>query len=192
MQAAQTLDTISVEDYLEGEKISDVKHELIAGEVYAMSGVSKNHERIFRNLYLNIGNHLATSSCDIYSSDMKVRVANNFFYPDLMVVCDETTDHDYYTDTPIIIVEILSPSTRRRDRTLKREQYLTLPSLQEYVLIEQDSVDIEVIRRNNHWQSSHYFMGDQVTFDSIGLSLPVETIYQRVQNTDVAEYARLQ
>ncbi len=192
MQAAQTLDTISVEDYLEGEKISDVKHELIAGDVYAMSGVSKNHERIFRNLYLNIGNHLATSSCDIYSSDMKVRVANNFFYPDLMVVCDETTDHDYYTDSPIIIVEILSPSTRRRDRTLKREQYLTLPSLQEYVLIEQDSVDIEVIRRNNHWQSSHYFMGDQVTFDSIGLSLPVETIYQRVQNTDVAEYARLQ
>ena len=192
MQTVQKIDTISVEDYLEGEKVSDVKHELIAGEVYAMSGASKNHERLCSKINAQFSQHLEHSPCEPFGSNMKSRVGENFFYPDAMVICHDQSDNDFYTDSPIIIVEILSPSTRRRDRTLKREHYLTIPSLQEYVLIEQDIVDVEVIRRNDHWRSSHYFMGDQVTFDSISLSLPVETIYQRVQNVDVADYVAQQ
>jgi Uma2 family endonuclease len=104
------------------------------------------------------------------------------------VVCEDNTDNDYYTDSPVIIVEVLSRSTRRIDRTIKRQQYLSIPTLQEYVLIEQDLVDIEVVRLSDDWRSKHYYMGDQITFDSIGLTLPVEEIYLRVQNQDVVEY----
>jgi Uma2 family endonuclease len=119
---------------------------------------------------------------------MKVKAASNFYYPDVIVDCefDETTP--YFTTTPKIIVEVLSRSTRRTDETTKRTAYLNIPSLQEYVLIEQDIVDVEVVRRSEGWLSRHYFMGDDVTFESIGLILSVEEIYHRVKNEDVTEY----
>jgi Uma2 family endonuclease len=82
----------------------------------------------------------------------------------------------------------LSKSTRRIDETTKRFNYINIPTLQEYVLIEQDFVDIEVVRRSEGWQPKHYFLGDEVTFESIGLTLPVEEIYQRVKNQDMAEF----
>ena len=83
---------------------------------------------------------------------------------------------------------MLSKSTCQKDRTTKRFAYLNIPTLQEYVLIEQDFVDIEVIRRKDDWSSKHYFLGDQVTFDSIKLTLSVEDIYQRVNNDDITNF----
>ena len=83
---------------------------------------------------------------------------------------------------------MLSKSTRRIDETSKRFAYINIPSLQEYVLIEQDIVDIEVIRRSEGWISKHYYLGDEVTFESIDLSLSVEEIYQRVNNEDMLEF----
>jgi len=109
-----------------------------------------------------------------------------FLLPDVSVDCDESKP--YYTETPIIIVEVLSKSTRKTDQTIKRRAYLNLPSLQEYVLIEQDFVDVEVIRRSEGWQSKHYYLGDDVTFESIELTLLVEDIYHRVKNEDVLEF----
>ena len=188
MQAAHNIEALSVTEYLEGELTSTVRHEFIDGYVYAMSDAKKNHQRIAINLTTEFVNHLEHSACEPFTSDMKVRVGDNFFYPDAMVACPDRRDDDYYINGPVIIVEILSPSTRHRDQTFKRDQYLSIPSLQEYVLIEQDVVDVEVIRRNDHWRSSHYFMGDQVTLDSIDLSVSVETIYRRVQNADVTDY----
>lgn len=76
-------------------------------------------------------------------------------------------------------------STRRIDQTLKRTAYQSLPSLQEYIVIEQDVVDIEVCRKNNHWQSEHYFLDDEVFFKSIDLHLSVAEIYERVENSDM-------
>ena len=188
MLTATQTDLITEDEYLEGEQLSDVKHELIDGYAYAMAGTSKNHERIAGNAYRKIGNHLEASSCEPFGSDMKVKVASNFFYPDVTVVCDDPTDNDYYTESPVIIVEVLSKSTRRTDQTVKRQNYLQIPSLQEYLLIEQDIVDIEVLHRNDDWRGSHYYMGDEFTLNSIGLTLLVEDIYHRVKNDDVAEY----
>ena len=88
----------------------------------------------------------------------------------------------------MIIVKVLSKSTRRTDQTLKRQAYQRLPSLQEYVLIEQDFVDVEICRRTNHWQSEHYYLGDEAYFSSIDLYLPVEAIYARVANPDMQEF----
>ncbi len=180
--------SISTEEYLQGELTSDVKHELIDGQAYAMAGASASHERISMTIARKFGNHLENLPCEPFGSDMKVKAGLNFFYPDLSVDCEFDESQPYFTETPIIIVEVLSKSTRKTDQTIKRRAYLNLPSLQEYVLIEQGFVDIEVIRRSEGWQSEHYYLGDDVTFESIELTLRVEEIYHRVQNEDMMEF----
>ena len=192
MALQQAATAITEEEYLAGEEISEIKHELIDGEVFAMSGASKNYERIAGNVFRKIGNFLEGSPCEPFSSDVKVKVDNNFFYPDVMVVCDDQTDHDYYTETPTVIVEVLSKSTRRYDETIKRLAYQSISTLEEYILIEQDFVDVEVCRRGEDWQSKHYFLGGEFTLDSIGLTINVEDLYQRVKNEDVSDYLEAQ
>ncbi len=179
---------MGVEDYLQSELIRDTKHELINGNISAMAGASKNHERLTGNIYAEFRSHLKGSSCETFSSDMKLKVGSNFFYPDVMVVCDDNTENDYYTESPIIVVEVLSKSTRRVDETIKLMSYINTPSVQEYVIIEQDVVDIQVLRRSENWLPKHYFLGDEVRFASIDLVLSVEEIYERVQNEDVTEF----
>ncbi len=179
---------IREEDYLQGEINSKVKHELIDGGVYAMAGASGNHERISLNISRRFGNHLEGLPCEPFGSDMKVKVGSNFFYPDVIVDCNFDEDEPYFSESPAIIVEVLSKSTRRTDETIKREAYLDIPTLQEYVLIEQDFVDIEIVRRTEGWQPKHYFLGDEVTFQTIDLTLLVEDVYLRVHNEDVIEF----
>ena len=180
--------SISTEEYLQGELTSEVKHELIDGQAYAMAGAHANHERISVNILSELRAHLKNVPCEPFGSDMKVKAGLNFFYPDVTVDCDFDESHPYYTETPIIIVEVLSKSTRKTDQTIKRRAYLNLPSLQEYVLVAQDFVDVEVVRKSEGWQSSHYYLGDEVTFESIELTLSVEDIYHRVQNEDMLEF----
>lgn len=183
---------LSAEEYLQEELYSDVKHELIDGEVYAIAGVSKNHERIAGNFFARLHTHLQNSPCEPFSTDVKVKVGRNFFYPDAMVVCNEQTDNEYYTESPTILVEVLSKSTRRTDQTIKRTTYQSIPTLQEFILIEQDFVDVEVCRRSEGWLSQHYFLGDEFMLDSLGLTVSVEDIYRRVQNEDVLTYLQQQ
>ncbi|WP_426993842.1 Uma2 family endonuclease [Methylomonas sp. CM2] len=183
---------MSVEDYLAAELLSDTKHEYDDGEVVAMSCVSKNHDRIKMNLSRNFGNHLQDQPCEPFSSDVKVKIGQYLFYPDAMVVCEDTSTHDYYAETPVLVVEVLSKSTRRRDETIKRRLYQTIPTLQEYVLIEQDIVDVEVCRRSEGWVSNHYFLGDDMPFESIGLNLGVAEIYARVDNDDMRTFIAVQ
>jgi Uma2 family endonuclease len=183
---------ISEQQYLEDEKIREIKHEYINGEIYAMSGTSKTHNIITGNVWAALIRHLDGTRCIPFSSDIKVKIEtkgnNCFFYPDVVVACEDENSHDYYTEKPLIIVEVLSKSTRRFDQTGKFEFYKTIPSLQEYVLIEQDFAEIEVCRRNNHWVSDRYFLGDDIIFASIGLTISVEAIYKRVKNEDVLEF----
>jgi len=180
--------SISTEEYLQGELTSEVKHELIDGRAYAMAGAHANHDRISGNIYAEFRHHLKTLPCEPFGSDMKVKAGLNFFYPDVSIDCDDEKSQSYFIENPIIIVEVLSKSTRKIDQTIKRRAYLNLPGLQEYVLIEQDFVDLEVVRRSEGWQSKHYYLGDEVTFESIELTLPVAEIYHRVQNEDMLEF----
>ncbi len=174
-------------EYLKGEFLSEIKHELIEGYAYAMAGASKNHERISAKLIQHFSNHLDNTPCEPFASDIKVKVWQNFFYPDVMVVCDDKLNDDY-TDSPLLIVEVLSKSTRKKDQSSKKRAYQSLSSLQEYVLIEQDFVEIEICRRENHWQSEHYFLGDEVHFKAIDLKLKVEDIYSRVINEEMTHF----
>ncbi|MDO9168215.1 MAG: Uma2 family endonuclease [Methylobacter sp.] len=188
LKLKQTDEWISEDAYLQGERLSDIKHEYIDGAVYAMAGASKNHQRITANVSGELWTQLKNTPCEAFASDIKVRVGGQFFYPDVMVVCEDDSDNAYYTETPVIIVEVLSKSTRRMDETAKKFAYQTLPTLQEYVLIEQDFVDVEVCRKSEGWVSRHYFMGDNVTFESVGLTLSIADIYQRVDNEDVTSF----
>ena len=188
MSTAKQSRFISEEDYLAGEQVAGFKSEYIDGQIYAMTGGSINHNRLAVNLLRQIGNHLEGKPCQPYSSDIKVKIDSKYFYPDVMVDCTPLPGDSLFTQTPVIIVEVLSKSTRRMDETTKRLAYLQIPTLQEYVLIEQDFVQIEIIRRRSGWLPEHYFLGDDITFDAIGLTLTVEEIYDRVQNEDVTDW----
>jgi Uma2 family endonuclease len=192
MATAAQVSIISEEDYLEGEKTSDIKYEYIDGYVYAMSGASNNHNLITMNVSVAFANHLKKKPCRPYASDMKVKIGSKYFYPDVLVDCSNLSGDSYYTEQPTILVEVLSKSTRRTDETTKRINYMQIPSLQEYILIEQDIVDVEVIRRATGWLSEHYFLGDEFTLNSIDVTLSVEDIYERVQNNDVKEWLESQ
>lgn len=180
---------LSMEDYLNQELQSQVKHELVAGQMYAMAGASENHARISGNIHGEFRNYLKNATCEAFMSDMKVKTAaGNFRYPDCMVVCEQDDENQFYKTKPVILVEVISRSTRKIDERDKLIEYLNIPSLQEYVLIEQDFVDVTVLSRAENWLVKHYFLGDLITFTSIGLTLPVAEIYHRVQNEDMLEF----
>ncbi|QPK61790.1 Uma2 family endonuclease [Methylomonas sp. LL1] len=179
---------ISEQEYLQGELIAELRHEYIDGQVFAMAGTSRNHSLLVSNCVQMVTNHLQASPCMTFSSEIKVKTEGCFFYPDVMVVCDDDQGNDYYTEKPTLIVEVLSKNTRRLDKTTKLAAYRALPSLLEYVLIEQDHVEIEVFRRAQNWFAEHYFLGDSISFESIGLSVGVVDLYHRVNNEDMRDY----
>jgi Uma2 family endonuclease len=182
---------VSENDYLQSEKSSAVKREYLDGRIYAMAGASHNHNFISGNVYRKFGNHLEGSHCAPFMSDTKVRIGKDYVYPDVLVDCGNLAGDDYFSTTPIIIVEVLSKATRKTDVTTKLLRYINLDSLQEYVLIEQDIVSVQVLRRSKHWLSEYYFLGDSVNFASINLTLRVEEIYDRVDNSDMREFRQL-
>jgi len=188
MNLKYNYDLISEQEYLASELVSNEKHEFINGDIFAMAGASTNHNRIVANMVSEFRTILKGTPCEPFASDMKAKVGVNYFYPDVTVVCDHQANNDGITDAPKIIVEVLSQSTRRLDHTLKRNAYQSLESLQEYVVIEQDVVDIEVCRRSNQWRPEHFYLGDEVFFESIDVKVPVVEIYDRVVNKDVQEY----
>ena len=189
MSFLKKYNVISEQEYLDGELLSDIRHEYIDGEVYAMVGAHKYHNQIVMTVSNVFYNHLLGKPCQPYASDMKVKIDHKYFYPDVMVDCSQV-DADYYIEQPSIIVEVLSKSTRQHDKTVKRLAYFQIASLKEYVLIEQDFVEIEFWSRdeNNYWQQSVYYLGDDITFHSIDLTVSVEDIYRQVKNEDMLEW----
>jgi Uma2 family endonuclease len=181
-------DKISEEDYLQGERLADCKHEYIDGEVYAMAGASEYHNLLSTNILTELKNQLKGKPCKVFMADMKVKAEQCFFYPDVMVVCQADNENAYYKLSPVIIVEVLSKATRRFDQMIKRLRYQSIPSLEEYVLIEQDKGEIQVFSRKEAWQPCYYYLGDDITFHSINVTVRVEDIYYQVDNEDVLVY----
>ena len=177
---------ISPEEYLEGERVSPIKHEYRRGHVYAMTGAKNPHTIISSNLVRLLGNHLLNTPCLVLTSDIKVRLeeANCYYYPDVAVTCDErdTNSMEDFILYPSLIIEVLSPSTASFDRGDKFVDYQTASSLQEYVLITQSEIKIECFRLNaeGNWVSQTYRQGDTVEFVSANFSCPISEIYQKV------------
>ena len=136
------LNLITVEKYLNLEQDAEIRHEYVAGQIYAMASASEAHNLIVGNIFALLRPHLRGSSCRSFVSDMKVKVkmqqADIFYYPDLLVTCDPNDNEKYFKTNPNLIVEVLSDSTQTTDRREKRINYQTIDSLQEYVLVSQN------------------------------------------------------
>ncbi|MEB3249270.1 MAG: Uma2 family endonuclease [Merismopediaceae bacterium] len=175
------------EEYLEFERHSEIKHEYIDGEIYAMAGTNKAHNIISLNLALLLREKLRSSPCQTFMADIKVATNHQkrFFYPDLVVTCDDNQDLTTYTvEFPKLIIEILSESTETFDRGRKFHYYRTIPSLQEYVLVSSQEYLVEVFRRteNDLWILQTYEnLTDNVTLESLAVQLPLTEIYATLQ-----------
>jgi Uma2 family endonuclease len=176
---------ISIEEYLSFERDSQEKHEYYKGEVFAMSGAGPRHNIIFSNLFISIGNLLKGKSCFPYGSDMRLHIPENtlFTYPDISIYCREVNDdlEDDNAINPTVLIEILSPSTRDYDRGGKFKLYREIPTLKEYVLVDTDSILVEVFRINQsgHWELEEYKSPDTVLqFTSLSISVTLKDIYQ--------------
>jgi Uma2 family endonuclease len=143
----------SIDEYLAAERASPVRHEYIAGAVYAMAGASEQHNLIAGNLFATLHVQLRRRQCTVYPSDLRVLIPQvpRYTYPDVIVVCGRALFEDTQRDTllnPTIIAEVLSPSTEKHDRGTKFKQYWSLASVQEYLLIDQESYRLERFARH--------------------------------------------
>lgn len=176
---------LSAEEYLEGEKAADIKHEYLDGEIYAMVGVKDSHATVALNIAALLKRHLRGGPCRAYISDMKAQVekANAFFYPDVMVTCDpRDRETDYFKRYPSLIVEVLSDSTAAFDRGRKFAIYRQLDSLREYVLIDPDTFSVDCFRKDvqGHWVLHPYGAGESVELASLEFSVAIEAVYEGV------------
>ncbi len=178
---------ISREVYLHGELVSEVRHEYVAGHVYAMSGGTLNHQRVASNFIFFSRTQLSGESCFPTGSDFKLNVhlidgSEAFYYPDAMIICKAVAGDALYTDSPTVILEVLSPSTRRQDETLKLRDYLTIPSLQTYILAEADSPLITIHRRDGDKFQREMLAGlDAVlALPEVGIEISLNELYQDV------------
>lgn len=173
------------EDYLAWEANQPVKHEYLAGEVFAMAGGSDAHVTASGNLYVALRTHLRGTPCRTYIADMKLRVAaaDAYFYPDVFVTCSAADAQQPLAKAePVLVAEVLSPSTEAFDRGGKFAAYRSLPSLQEYLLIDPDRRSVEVYRRDTsgHWVLYPYSGDEVLELGSVHLSLPLAQVFEDV------------
>jgi Uma2 family endonuclease len=174
----------SVAEYIEGELRSEVRHEYLAGETYAMVGASDAHNIVCLNLATVLHTHLRGGPCRVFMADMKLRVRAGqdeyFYYPDLMVACRPEDDARYYREQPILIVEVMSESTERIDRREKLLVYRDIPVLEEYLLLAQDRAEATLYRRADGWGSRRLAAGDELQLSSVDFSVPLRVLYEGV------------
>ena len=186
MSTVRINDIISVDEYLERELVSQVKHEYVAGVVFAMAGAKNAHNMIAVNALLAFGSRLKGQVCRPFNSDTKIRIRMKghvrFYYPDLSVICKSNDLNESFQDQPVVIVEVLSESTRRLDVGEKRDAYFTIPSLTHYILLEQDDAIAVMYERNGERFERHEFtsLEDVIPISSLGISLPLRDLYNRV------------
>jgi len=178
------LDTlVSPEDYLAFEDTlsrEDGKHEYVDGRIDPMIGASFAHATLVTSIMIQVGQRLRKTPYSVYANDIRVRIesANCYYYPDISICLIGSPAKANTTDAPIVVIEVLSPSTRHKDRTEKLSNYKRLPSLQEILLVEQDVRQVEVHRRSEAgWISDTIRDEESVTLRSVGVSVPLAEIY---------------
>lgn len=174
------------EAYLAAERVSEAKHELWSGEVFATAGASYAHNEIVTNLARELSERLRDRPCDVLPSDMKVFVPtkSGFVYPDLSVVCGEPRFHDGERDVllnPILVVEVLSDTTERFDRGDKFAGYRAVESIRQVLLVSQDQRRVEVFTRAGpRWILDDVTGSDVARLEALGCELPLDEVYLKV------------
>ncbi len=183
-RAAQT-PIFSAADYLAWEAAQPERHEFVDGEVFAMAGAEDRHVTVAGNLYITLRQHLSGSACRTYMSDMRLHVAavNSYFYPDVLVTCSPL-DHAsaMVKAEPKLIAEVLSPTTAAYDRGLKFGHYRTLPSLEEYLLVDLDTRVTDCYRKgaDGLWVLHPFARGEAVELASVVLTLTAAQLFAEV------------
>jgi Uma2 family endonuclease len=180
---AVTRDFVSVETYLEQEALSDVRHEYINGTLYPMFGPSEAHARISGNLFAALHGHVRGKSCTAYIENFKVRIETDdwdvIYYPDIMVACTRDGVEDYFLRYPKLVVEVLSPSTESIDRREKLLSYKQIPTVEEYALLSQKTMQFTIHRRANRWRPEVVSGAEgSVDFHSLDFSISLAQIYE--------------
>jgi len=183
MQALE-IQPLSRKDYLEGELESDIRHEFYDGYVYAMAGAGAKHNIISGNLFSALRQKSRGTDCQTFMSDMKLYIPdkNRFYYPDVFLACDPNDDDEYYRQNPCLIIEVLSKSTESIDRREKFRSYQAIASVQEYLLVSQEKIQVELYRRaGKDWQ---YFLlknvDDILQINCLDLDISMLDIYEDV------------
>ena len=200
MSTAKTPEFVSVDDYLATEETAITRSEYIDGWVRAMTGGTNRHNRVKVNCLVSFGLALKGKECQPFDSDTKLRIRSEgrkrFYYPDLQVVCESNAPTDVYQDTPVLIAEVLSPSTRQYDLDEKLDAYLNIPSIECYVILEQHTPFAIVMRRTDKGFLRETYEGIEATIHLpfLGCSLAFRDVYEGIEFTDtcvqetVAEY----
>ncbi|PTD95496.1 Uma2 family endonuclease [Pseudothauera lacus] len=185
MGEAQPVAAIDREIYLRWEAEQAEKHEYLAGEVFAMVGVRREHAIVTLALGSGLREHLKGTPCQTFVADMKllVEAADACFYPDVMVTCDERDRRaELVIEHPVLVVEVLSASTAAFDRGAKFAAYRKLPGLQEYLLVDIDQRRLELYRRSaDHWQLFDTDANGTLSLDSVAMSLGTAAAFEDLQ-----------
>jgi Uma2 family endonuclease len=186
MEATLKSEFISVEEYLDGEKAAETRHEFVGGHVYAMACASEEHNIIVGNIFASLHAHLRGKACRAFMTDMRVRLAVSatdiFYYPDLMVACDARDTDRYFKRFPKVLVEVLSPDTERTDRREKFLSYTQIETLEEYILVAQETMEVTIFRRTNRWQPDVAVKPDQsLRLSSIEFAVLLSAVYEGVK-----------
>lgn len=179
---------LTPEEYLDFERKAEERHEYFDGEIFAMSGAKRNHNKISTNLSGLVWQHLKGKNCESYSNDMRVFVPATglYTYPDLVVVCGEPQFQDDTFDTllnPVLLIEVLSDSTESYDRGRKFQHYRSIESLQEYILVSQTEARVEKYVRHGDgfWLLSEAVgLDSEIEFSSIECLIPLVEIYDKI------------
>lgn len=184
MQLATNL--MTREAYLQLEQTSDIKHEFYQGEIFAMSGGTFNHARISGNTFVALSARLHGKNCQPMNSDMRIHTPSGLdTYPDISVYCNqaELSDKQRTLLNPVVIVEVLSPSTRNYDRSAKFWHYRTITTLQDYLLVDSEKIFIEHFHKvADGWLFHDYAqLSDEIKLSTITASIVLQDIYAGVQ-----------
>jgi Uma2 family endonuclease len=176
--------SMSPEEYLAWQPTQEERYEYWDGEVVAISGQTRNHNRITINFFKLLDDSL-NLPYEIYIIDVKVQVQprKNYFYPDVVVTCDDRDNDPQLVQFPSLIIEVLSPSTEAADRGIKFAKYRQFSTLQEYVLVQVEQPGVEMFRRDQQgqWVLFEYGLGDFLQLESVNLEIAIGDLYRPVQ-----------
>lgn len=178
---------LTAAEYLSIERKAETRSEFFAGEMFAMSGASREHNLISVNLGSALHDQFKDRTCEVYTTDMRVRIPSGLYtYPDVVVACGDPRFEDDHVDillNPIVLMEVLSESTADYDRGTKFKHYRQIPSLREYVLVDQTAAQIEHFVRddNGKWALTEITGTEKsLSLDSIGCQIPLSEVYRKV------------
>lgn len=183
---AKTADLISPEEYLEGERAAQTRHEYVAGRVFAMAGASKDHNRIAGNLHTELALKLRGGPCEAFMNDLKLRIpepANVYYYPDVLIACDPEDNAKYYVEHPSYVFEVISPDTERVDRREKMLAYREISGIKGYVILEQDQIQATMMRPATEGWKTEIIRGGEalLKLPDLKIEISLARIYERTE-----------